>query len=246
MKYRLRLLCAGLLFCSMQSAAAQETVQTLSPNGKLAITVSLQDGAPRYEVTYQGKPVVLESALGINGNGDWSRGMRIAGVTRSSRDTLWTPVYGERSEIPDRYNQSVIRFAHGKREPGLELEVRAYDEGAAFRYLFLEGGGYLHITGEATEFTLPEGTMAYFAPFAQAVHQKLPLHDWPGEADRPHPCRNAAPAPAARPPGPHRPPGPWSGPCAPASTAPALPPAPTAGPGLRPRARAGPCVRQDR
>lgn len=185
MKYRLRLLCAGLLFCSMQSAAAQETVQTLSPNGKLAITVSLQDGAPRYEVTYQGKPVVLESALGINGNGDWSRGMRIAGVTRSSRDTLWTPVYGERSEIPDRYNQSVIRFAHGKREPSLELEVRAYDEGAAFRYLFLEGGGYLHITGEATEFTLPEGTMAYFAPFAQAVHQKLPLHDWPGEADRP-------------------------------------------------------------
>lgn len=154
MKYRLRLLCAGLLFCSMQSAAAQETVQTLSPNGKLAITVSLQDGAPRYEVTYQGKPVVLESALGINGNGDWSRGMRIAGVTRSSRDTLWTPVYGERSEIPDRYNQSVIRFAHGKREPGLELEVRAYNEGAAFRYLFLEGGGYLHITGEATEFTL--------------------------------------------------------------------------------------------
>ena len=112
MKYRLRLLCAGLLFCSMQSAAAQETVQTLSPNGKLAITVSLQDGAPRYEVTYQGKPVVLESALGINGNGDWSRGMRIAGVTRSSRDTLWTPVYGERSEIPDRYNQSVIRFAN--------------------------------------------------------------------------------------------------------------------------------------
>ena len=87
MKYRLRLLCAGLLFCSMQSAAAQETVQTLSPNGKLAITVSLQNGAPRYEVTYQGKPVVLESALGINGNGDWSRGMRIAGVTRSSRDT---------------------------------------------------------------------------------------------------------------------------------------------------------------
>ena len=66
----------------MQSAAAQETVQTLSPNGKLAITVSLQDGAPRYEVTYQGKPVVLESALGINGNGDWSRGMRIA-ATRS-------------------------------------------------------------------------------------------------------------------------------------------------------------------
>lgn len=111
--------------------------------------------------------------------------MRIVGVTRSSRDTLWTPVYGERSEIPDRYNQSVIRFAHGKREPGLELKVRAYDEGAAFRYLFLEGGGYLHITGEATEFTLPEGTMAYFAPFAQAVHQKLPLHDWPGEADRP-------------------------------------------------------------
>ena len=27
--------------------------------------------------------------------------------------------------------------------------------------------------------------MAYFAPLAQAEHQKLPLRNWPGEADRP-------------------------------------------------------------
>ena len=99
----------------MQSAAAQETVQTLSPNGKLAITVSLQDGAPRYEVTYQGKPVVLESALGINGNGDWSRGMRIAGVTRSTRSGLRFTGSAAKSRTATTKALSASRTVNGNR-----------------------------------------------------------------------------------------------------------------------------------
>lgn len=182
---RLGLLCTGLLLGYVLPSAAQERIETHSPNGKLTITVDMEQGAPNYEITYQDRPVVLKSALGINGNGEWTHDMQIAEVTRSSCDTTWKPLYGERSEIPDRYNQSIIRFTQAGHLSTLQLEIRAYNEGIAFRYLFPEGGGYLHITDEVTEFTLPEGTMAYFAPLAQAEHQKLPLRNWPGEADRP-------------------------------------------------------------
>ena len=182
---RFNLLCAGFLLGSMTLSLAQERVETRSPNGKLAITVTMEQGTPNYSIAYQDRPVILESALGINGNGDWTQQMQIAEVTRSSCDTTWKPLYGERSEIPDRYNQSFIRFTQQGHPSELQLEIRAYDEGIAFRYLFPEGGGYLHITDEATEFTLPEGTMAYFTSFAQSEHQKLPLRNWPGESDRP-------------------------------------------------------------
>ena len=100
MKYRLRLLCAGLLF--LQHAIRRRAGNRTNPlaERQTGDHSFVAGRGARYEVTYQGKPVVLESALGINGNGDWSRGMRIAGVTRSSRDTLWTPVYGGAQRNP--------------------------------------------------------------------------------------------------------------------------------------------------
>jgi hypothetical protein len=44
-----------------------------------------------------------------------------------------------------------------ERRDELILDIRAYDEGIAFRYHF-PGGQYLKITDEYTEYTMPEGT----------------------------------------------------------------------------------------
>jgi alpha-glucosidase len=68
------------------------------------------------------------------------------------------------------------------------LIVRAYNSGVAFRYKFAtneNGGPYLHITGESTEFNFQENTKAWFTPRAQSLHQLLPLKNWPDESDRP-------------------------------------------------------------
>ena len=65
--------------------------------------------------------------------------------------------------------------------------IRAYNEGIAFRYHFPEAtnGLFLHITGEQTQFTLPEGTMAYYERWAQGPYSLLPLKDWTDECERP-------------------------------------------------------------
>ena len=52
----------------------------------------------------------------------------------------------------------------------MNIEVRAYDEGVAFRYFFPEHPQAIFhkVTGDLTEYTLPEGTKAWAEEWAQA------------------------------------------------------------------------------
>ena len=53
-----------------------------------------------------------------------------------SRDTLWHNPYGERSSVKDAYNGLLLHFS--KKDASkyrLDIEVRAYDEGIALRYI---------------------------------------------------------------------------------------------------------------
>jgi len=172
-----------------------------------------------YQVTYKGKPVILESELGVLVENQlfesalaiendpsklWGENLDLKTVRNSSKDTSWKPVYGERSSIPDKYNELVLEFekfgsgntnvaGHGdtsydrRRSYQLHVIVRAYNEGIAFRYHFPENnnGLFMHITGEQTQYTLPEGTMAYYERWAQGPYQLLPLKNWTDECERP-------------------------------------------------------------
>ncbi len=156
-----------------------------SPDNNLKGELKLIDGALIWSATYKSEKIILPSVMGIGG---YTRNLTIKEVNESAKDTIWYPVYGERNKIHDHYTCKTIRIAQDNNRNELLLELRAYNEGLAFRYIFAEhpdGGTYLHITGEATEFTLPEGTMAWFTGRAQGIYQLLPLKDWPGESERP-------------------------------------------------------------
>jgi alpha-glucosidase len=156
-----------------------------SPDGKYRMKVHDRDGKVWFSIDYEGTPIILESQLGINGNGEWKDNLRVDSSIVTSADTLWKPVYGEREIVRDRYNQYDILLADANLpRRRLFLIVRAYNEGIAFRYFF-PGNEYLHITREYTQYTLPEGTKAYHTKRAQSVYELLPLHDWPGESERP-------------------------------------------------------------
>ena len=60
---------------------------------------------------------------------------------------------------------------------GTSVEVRAYNEGIAFRYHFPETANslFLHVTGEQTSFSMPAGTIAWYEEWAQGPYQKRPL-----------------------------------------------------------------------
>lgn len=168
-----------------------------------------------YTLTYKGRPIIeesklgvlienrlFESALGIPNDTCrlWCENLKLSGTERRVADETWRPVYGERAEVRDRYHEMILKFRKGEGEDKAEggydkrksylmnIVVRAYNEGVAFRYNFPEttNGLFLHIMGEQTSFTLPEGTMAYYERWAQGPYELRPLKGWGNEeSERP-------------------------------------------------------------
>lgn len=169
------------------STVAQETKDLSSPDGKLIFSFSLSDKkAPQYSLSFQNKPIVLLSALGVNG---WDKDFTLSDISVSEKDTIWKPVYGERNQVRDHYQEMLITLLMNNNERlKLQIQVRAYNEGIAFRYFFVEhpkGGMDISIKKELTEFTMPEGTKAWFTDHAQSSYSLLPITKWPGESERP-------------------------------------------------------------
>ncbi|MDH6343072.1 alpha-glucosidase [Parabacteroides sp. PFB2-12] len=164
-------------------SAAEVTIQ--SPDNRYKVVIQEKGNRLGFTLDFEGRTVVYPSLLGIQANADWKEGVKIGEVSRHTVDQNWTPVYGERAIVKEHYNSCLINLSlDGNRRGRLQLEVRAYDEGVAFRYVF-PGGEYLHITDEYTEFTLPEGSMAWYTARAQTAYERLPLKNWPGESERP-------------------------------------------------------------
>jgi hypothetical protein len=156
-----------------------------------------------YRVTYKHKAVILDSlldlrldnhlsesamALKVDRQEKWFDNLAIGAITYAKHDSTWRPVTGEKAEIRDHYNQMTVNMVKDDNPIyPLALEVRAYNEGVAFRYTFPENekGTYYRITAENTEFTLPVETRAWFHAWAQAPYKQLPLANWPDESERP-------------------------------------------------------------
>jgi alpha-glucosidase len=176
---------------------------TLSYKGKTVIEES--------ELGVLIKNQLFEAALAIPNDTSklWGENLLLTSVETKTVDETWRPIYGEREKVRDHYNELVLKFqkggvpetgsnstgstvghgqAYDKRQYYyMNLIVRAYDQGVAFRYFFPEAtnGLFLHIVGEQTQFTLPEGTLAYYERWAQGPYELLPLKDWKDESERP-------------------------------------------------------------
>ncbi len=182
MKRIFSLCAAAALILPLQA----ETVTITTPDGRGVMSLDDSRGHIEYSVSWDARTIISPSRLGLEVGKPLMEGLRIAEVRDLGEvSESWKPVYGERSEIPDHYRLMEVDAA-GERGRAFTLVIRAYNEGIAFRYR-IGGGAYIKITDEYTEYTLPEGTLAYFTPRAQTAYSVLPLKDWPGDgqSDRP-------------------------------------------------------------
>ena len=192
---------------SFAGAASAQTFRLASPDSRQEALLSVSEDNGRtsisYQTTFDGRPVILPSVLDLTiDNHIWERALaKKAEPVDSwfdnlvydshetfSRDTLWHNRYGERSTVRDAYNGLTVHFV--KKDASkyrLDIELRAYDEGIALRYILPmhPDAIYHRILAENTEFSFPEGTMAWYTQWAQAPYELLPLKDWPDECERP-------------------------------------------------------------
>lgn len=130
-----------------------------SPDGQVTITVKLAPGGRLvYEVSCAGARVLEESPLGIAPGASFNEGLELveAGAI-TSHDTTYTLLHGKRRQARDHYNAQVLSFRRA--ETPMELHLRAYDDGVAFRYrVDFPQKKALFVKEEATGFHLPEGS----------------------------------------------------------------------------------------
>lgn len=186
---------------------AVREVRLVSPDGRQEMTIAVADenGATRiiWSAGRDGRAVILPSAMDLTVDNHvwehalarfyepldrWFDNLELKDVTYSSRDTVWHNAYGERSSVHDAWNGAVLHFAKDDgSDYRLDIEARAYDEGVAFRYVLPmhPDAIYHRVKADNTEFTFPDGSLAWVTWWAQGSYELMPLKDWPDECERP-------------------------------------------------------------
>lgn len=194
-----------LLTAALAQGRAAGPLIVSSPDGNLRFAFRIdsaagEPGALFYSLVYRGKPVVRDSRLGLVTTDlpSWTSGFAMTGSARRSFDTTWKPLYGERNTVRDAYHECIVDLVQGgDTTRRIQVVIRMYNEGAAFRYSFPEelSTSILNICDERTEFSFAEGTVAWVTPAAQELYRVRTLDDWSYGADLPPP-RWAARTPA--------------------------------------------------
>lgn len=140
-----------------------------SPDGRTAVTLAAVEGRATWSATRDGRTLVLPSALGFTFRGApaLGEGVRIVDAVRDERDETFTLPWGEVARVRDRHRALRVRFAEtaGPRREFV-VEVRAFDDGIAFRYELpaQPNLGAFEIEEELTEFAFAEDLKAWWAP----------------------------------------------------------------------------------
>lgn len=113
---------------------------------------------------------------------------QIDDTKRQSVDQTWSPVYGERSQIRDHYNEAAITLK-SKSSPISQwrITVRCYDHGVAFRseLTTTDATKTLDIKTENTEFHLADQRSAWCTKNAQGKYTLLPVKEMGDDIERP-------------------------------------------------------------
>ena len=157
-----------------------------SPDSRLEVVFSLVDGAPHYEVTYNDTPVILPSSMGFTFRRElpMKSGFTIDRTATRTFDEIWKPVWGQRSEIRNNYNELAVTLRE-EENPGRRMNVifRVFDDGVGFRYEFPDQAGLkdFEIMSEETRFTLDGDHTAWWTPADFDSYEHLytegPLHE---------------------------------------------------------------------
>jgi alpha-glucosidase len=172
----------ALALATLAVAACAPKTGVSSPDGRIAVSIHVEDGVPSYSVSVDGRSVILPSGMGLqSGDADLSGGFRITGSGSGCADEKWTQPWGENKEITDRHNSLTVNL---RNDSGVKLavEFRVFDDGAAFRYTYdVPSVDSLRITGENTAFRFAQDGDSWSIPGSfdtyEFLYRKMPLSE---------------------------------------------------------------------
>ena len=144
-----------------------DEVVIASPNNINTMKILIDDGKLFYQVNHQKKAIVLSSRLGfIFKDGlSFSDGFKINDTQFSRVDEIWEQPWGSVKTIRNNYEEAIISLSSlSDSENTMNLMIRAYDDGIAFRYVIKNLGDIkkVVIQDELTEFNLAEDAQSWW------------------------------------------------------------------------------------
>ncbi len=149
--------------------SAPDAMTATSPDGSITIGVELVDERPHYHVRADGDTLVAPSPLGfaLENAPPLREGFDVVETTRRTVDDIWTPVWGTQDRVRNHFSERTVRLRETEAPSRqLDLVVRAYDDGVAFRYRWPEQPNLdaLRIASEDTFFRLTADHTAWWIP----------------------------------------------------------------------------------
>jgi alpha-glucosidase len=146
-----------------------------SPNGKVAFRLSLRDQRLTYDITFNKRTVLEPSRLGIAVEGiNLGDGVVLVKEESFAINERY-PVRGAHSLAINQCQGAVITLKHTASQTLHRVEVRVFDDGAAFRYVVPGSPKDQRTADELTSFMLPQGAFVWYHDFEghyEGVHQK--------------------------------------------------------------------------
>ncbi len=196
--------CAGI---ASGAPAPLGPVMVASPDGALVVSIA-GTGAPsaatwRYRLERQDATPATEllgwSPLGLTRQDAAFTTLHLVSASTPRPLTVsYTMPFGKRRSVARTATTRVLHFQSPSGQP-VDLEVRVFDDGLAFRYVFPNTSAAPHtVTSEATGFTVPHGSRGWLLPQAPAGKYTPAYEDMFSEVDAgtaaPHPAGWSYPA----------------------------------------------------
>ena len=183
-----------ILSAVVGSAAASEVLK--SPDGTLSFTLEQQELSGvadypsgmrlYYKIELDGREVMPFSPLGLSVKGkNLYSGLVLSGKSDVVKvDETFSLIQGKRAKVRDYCNEQTFTFENPKNKQ-LQIKVRVYDEGVAFRYI-LPGetrAEKSRILKELTGFRIPLDARAWLMPYDEAGVYKPAYEAYYTDAD---------------------------------------------------------------
>lgn len=146
--------------------AAQEPVNVASPDGRIEVSLRVPSSGPNagwltYEISYRGNALIASSRLGLKLEGRAPLGEKVTSleaVPASGTDS-YRLLHGRASRVEHAWRGATLRTESAGGP--LEIEVRAYNDGVAFRYSLPAAIGDFAVERELTQFQAAREGAAY-------------------------------------------------------------------------------------
>jgi len=152
----------------ISSCSSKDTWELNSPSGELTFIINNnEEGRLSYTVRASGQELLSQSSLGIRrSDDDFTSGLKFNNASKAEiKNEAFDLVAGKKLKITGTWNERSVSFLNQNNKE-IQLIIRMYDDGAAFRYYFPGDGNEVYtVEEELTGFSFSSDGKTWIQPY---------------------------------------------------------------------------------